>query len=43
MNLYAPSKGWFIASLIIAVIAVLCALSELSPNLGDGLGQAAAV
>ena len=26
MSLYAPSKGWFIASLIIAVIAVLCAL-----------------
>jgi len=26
MSLYAPSKGWFIASLIIAVIAVLSAL-----------------
>jgi len=29
MSLYAPSKGWFIASLIIAVLAVLCALSSI--------------
>ena len=29
MSLYAPSKGWFIASLIIAVIAVLSALSPI--------------
>ena len=29
MNLHAPSKTWFIASLIIAVIAVLGALSPI--------------
>ena len=30
MSLHAPSKGWFIASLIIAVIAVVSALSPIS-------------
>ena len=29
MNLHAPSKTWFIASLIVAVIAVLGALSPI--------------
>ena len=29
MNLYAPSKTWFIASLIIAMIVVLGALSPI--------------
>jgi hypothetical protein len=29
MRLHAPSKGWFIASLIIAVIAVVDALSAI--------------
>jgi len=29
MSLHTPSKGWFIASLIIAVIAVLGALSPI--------------
>ena len=29
MNLYSPSRGWFIASLIIAVIAVFGALSPI--------------
>jgi hypothetical protein len=29
MNLHAPSKAWFIASLIIAVIAMLGALSPI--------------
>jgi len=29
MSFYAPSKGWFVASLIIAVIAVLCGLSPI--------------
>jgi len=29
MSLHAPSKGWFIASLIIAVIALVGALSPI--------------
>jgi hypothetical protein len=29
MSLHAPSKGWFIASLIIAVIALIGALSPI--------------
>ena len=29
MNLHAPSKAWFVASLIIAVIAMLGALSPI--------------
>jgi hypothetical protein len=29
MNIHAPSKAWFIASLIITVIAVLSALSPI--------------
>ena len=29
MGLHAPSKGWFIASLIIAVIALVGALSPI--------------
>jgi multidrug transporter EmrE-like cation transporter len=29
MSLHAPSKGWFIASLIIAVIALVDALSPI--------------
>jgi hypothetical protein len=29
MGLHAPSKGWFVASLIIAVIAVFGALSQI--------------
>jgi hypothetical protein len=29
MRLHAPSKGWFITSLIIAVIAVVGALSAI--------------
>ena len=29
MHLHAPSTGWFIASLIIAVIAVIAALSPM--------------
>ena len=29
MRLHAPSKGWFIASLIFAVIAVVDALSPI--------------
>ena len=29
MSLHTPSKGWFIASLMIAVIAVLGALSPI--------------
>ncbi len=29
MDLHAPSKGWFVASLIIAVVAVIGALSPI--------------
>ena len=29
MGLHAPSKGWFIASLVIALIAVIGALSPI--------------
>ena len=29
MSLHAPSKGWFLASLIIAIVAVIGALSPV--------------
>lgn len=29
MDLHAPSRGWFVASLIIAVVAVIGALSPI--------------
>ncbi len=29
MDLHAPSRGWFVASLVIAVIAVIGALSPI--------------